>query len=316
MSYRSFKKVLGESHLERKLLALFGICVIALMAVSFWLYGAQTEELLYRQNRQKAKLLVDMRLLQIHWEAIGQATDVPDALAEKIAESLQQTDYNWSRILPWPRGELGRPVTEHDFQAKRRFEQFLPEELPPEEANATTDGGVDWWQAYDPDSNDGEYPYLYYQAIYSTDETCTKCHGAVRKFETPEAPELKQGELLGIMKIALSDAPVQADIAWNNAMLWATAILTAFLLVVACYFIIRYTIVKPLAHLQEVSESISHGDLEQRAEISTGDEFEQVADSFKPDGAPLDHRSGRTPPREPGDGQQAGPTRPEEHGTL
>ncbi|MDA7980247.1 MAG: HAMP domain-containing histidine kinase [Pirellulales bacterium] len=281
MSYKSFKKVLGETHLERKLLVLFGICVIGLMAISFWLYGTQTEKLLYQQNRQKAELLAGMRLLQIHWEKWGDISGnaKPDVLAEDIAATLQNTDYKWSRILPQPRGELGRPVTNLDFEAKDLFPQFLPQDDLTTGAEGDLTGGVDWWEAFDPD--DDEFPYVYYQAIYAKDENCTDCHNLMNgPFGTPGQPTLEQGELLGIMRISLSDAPVKADIAWNNAMLWATAILTAFLLVVACYFIIRYTIVKPLAHLQEVSEAISHGNFEQRADITTGDEFEQVADSF------------------------------------
>ncbi len=287
MSYKSFKKVLGESHLERKLLVLFGICVIGLMAASFWLYGTQTEKLLHQQNRQRADTLLNMRLLQIHWSEIKEDGDaveaVPDVLAEKIAETLQQADYRWGRILPIPRGELGRPITDSDHEAKRRFDYKLPEGATgesPIDADPSVDSGVDWWETYDPENADG-YPYVYYKAIYANDDLCVRCHKIINQSHLPPGtPTQGEGELLGIMRISLSDAPVKADIAWNNAILWATAILTAFLLVVACYFIIRYTIVKPLAHLQEVSESISHGDLEQRAEISTGDEFEQVADSF------------------------------------
>ena len=48
----------------------------------------------------------------------------------------------------------------------------------------------------------------------------------------------------------------------------------------ASYAIVRYVIVKPLAHLRDVSERISHGDIALRAELHTGDEFEKLATAF------------------------------------
>jgi signal transduction histidine kinase len=44
--------------------------------------------------------------------------------------------------------------------------------------------------------------------------------------------------------------------------------------------IIRYVIGKPLKHLRDVSDSVSKGDVEQRAEIRTGDEFEELGNAF------------------------------------
>src|SRR5690606_30307692 len=44
--------------------------------------------------------------------------------------------------------------------------------------------------------------------------------------------------------------------------------------------IIRYIIVKPLKHLRDVSDEISHGNLEARADIHTADEFEELGGAF------------------------------------
>ena len=45
MSYRSIKRVLGETSLERKCRFLFGACLLLLIIASFWVYGWQTEKL-------------------------------------------------------------------------------------------------------------------------------------------------------------------------------------------------------------------------------------------------------------------------------
>ena len=45
MSYRSFKHLLGETSLERKCRFIFGLGILLLVTVSFFLYGKKTEEL-------------------------------------------------------------------------------------------------------------------------------------------------------------------------------------------------------------------------------------------------------------------------------
>jgi signal transduction histidine kinase len=52
------------------------------------------------------------------------------------------------------------------------------------------------------------------------------------------------------------------------------------LAILAAYLIVRYVIVKPLKHLRDVSDAVSRGNLEQRAEIQTADEFEELALAF------------------------------------
>jgi len=72
----------------------------------------------------------------------------------------------------------------------------------------------------------------------------------------------------------------QAAINENRAILLATAIVTVFLAMIAAYVIVRYVIVKPLKHLRDVSDEVSRGNIQARAEIQTGDEFEDLAKAF------------------------------------
>ena len=58
MSYRSLKRVLGETSLERKCRLLFGACLLLLITASFWWYGSRTENIVYRQNSERGRLLV------------------------------------------------------------------------------------------------------------------------------------------------------------------------------------------------------------------------------------------------------------------
>ena len=58
MSYRAFKRLLGETSLERKCRFLFGAFILLLIFGSFSLYLRQTEPLLHEQIRTTCRLLV------------------------------------------------------------------------------------------------------------------------------------------------------------------------------------------------------------------------------------------------------------------
>src|SRR5579884_1668452 len=58
MSYRAFKRLLGETSLERKCRFLFGVFIMVLIAGSFLLYQQRTEHLAYDQITNTGRLLV------------------------------------------------------------------------------------------------------------------------------------------------------------------------------------------------------------------------------------------------------------------
>ena len=66
MSYRSFKHLLGETSLERKCRFIFGLGILLLVTVSFFLYGKKTEELVRNQATQNARLHVNDALKAHH----------------------------------------------------------------------------------------------------------------------------------------------------------------------------------------------------------------------------------------------------------
>src|SRR5215475_15940563 len=59
MSYRAFKRLLGETSLERKCRFLFGGFILLLITGSFWLYARQTEHLAYDQLPTTCRLLAN-----------------------------------------------------------------------------------------------------------------------------------------------------------------------------------------------------------------------------------------------------------------
>ena len=82
------------------------------------------------------------------------------------------------------------------------------------------------------------------------------------------------------LKITLPYEKSKKAINRSRAILMAGAIVTAFISTLALYLIVRYVIVKPLKHLRDVTEVISLGETNVRAELNTGDEFQELSRSF------------------------------------
>ncbi len=90
MSYKSIKRALGETSLERKCRFLFGACLLLLITASFWSYGILTERVVYEQNQIRGQLLVDRVMLIRHWEKL-------ENMSQKESESIRYRDGKSSR---------------------------------------------------------------------------------------------------------------------------------------------------------------------------------------------------------------------------
>ncbi len=258
MSYRSFKRVLGETSLERKCRFLFGACLLLLITASFWWYGEKTETLLYKQNRNKGRLLVDTIMAIDHMEKWETNPDYKE-MVHDTSESLRNQEYTWTSL------RTDKPPTDSfDRAVLRRFMTG--------NAQAHDGGGeIEYVERHLRNKS----VYEYYQAVRAKTEVCVACHRMQDK-----KPDLAMNDLISVIKVNIPDGPTQADLNRNRAVLLSTAIITVFLAMIIAYVIVRYVIVKPLKHLRDVSDAISHGNITMRAEIRTGDEFEELGLAF------------------------------------
>jgi two-component system, NarL family, sensor histidine kinase BarA len=279
MSYRSFKRVLGETSLERKCRFLFGACLLLLITGSFWWYGKQTESLVYKQNPDRGRLLVDTALTRTHWEKLETNGDFKKIIPLFSAD-LEQNDFPVRFI-----GETSAPSIVHpeDSFERRLIERFRK---PPSERNEP-----EFEYQFSKDGSE----YLYYQPIRVQDSCTIVCHrpAAAALGSDPGAAIMslgslgvsygrppEPGDLISVARVDIPNRPMQADLTYNRAILLGTAFVTVFLAMAAAYVIVRYVIVKPLKHLRDVSDAVSRGNVEQRADIHTGDEFEELGVAF------------------------------------
>src|SRR6266852_1416936 len=113
MSYRAFKRLLGETSLERKCLCLYGIGTLVLISSIFWFYANQAEALAYKQTAATGRVLA-LHLFSKHHE--------------KILETLAAAEENKANAKPGPKkAEKDRELLQHALDAL--MEENLPELL-------------------------------------------------------------------------------------------------------------------------------------------------------------------------------------------
>src|SRR5262249_31397397 len=98
MSYRSVKRVLGETRLELKCLLLFAICLLTLIGGSFWWYGGQTEKLVKERAQSTGRDLIHAILLQTHWKALDQAKF--EQMNTSLGRYLSTQNYSFGFLIP------------------------------------------------------------------------------------------------------------------------------------------------------------------------------------------------------------------------
>ena len=288
MSYRSIKRVLGETSLERKCRFLFGACLLLLICASFWLYGYLTERLVYEQNPIKGRLLVGQAMYEVHFDN-WEGGDKADLLAKTLADKLSKEDYGYSFITSESLHGIGTQQDDQQDEKERKFEWEVANYFITNQPEAPQDSDIPAFrQRLLPEKKE----YQYYQPIYADVWQCVDCHGIFGDTALGSPPSgpagseltgggsLNEGDLMAIAKITIPNEPLQKALNLNRGILLGIAITTVFLAMIASYVIVRYVIVKPLQHLREVSDAISRGNLSLRAEIHTGDEFESLAVAF------------------------------------
>ncbi len=276
MSYRSIKRVLGETNLERKCRFLFGASLFLLLMGSFLWYGERTAEIVYEQNPKTGRLLVHTIMMH-HWKHL-ETNENFKPIVEELIKYFDKDDYEWNAIRP----AANKP--KEDQLPKGKFESDLLAEWeaagPPPEGEDAPFAQREKTVVRRQTLPNGQTvrrevaEYHYYQPVYIKSD-CVLCHRIANGNN-----DLVEGDLQAIIQVRMPLEETQEALNKNLAILLATAILTVFLAMILLYVIVRYVIVKPLNHLRDVSNEISRGNTSLRAEIQTRDEFEDLAVAF------------------------------------
>jgi two-component system, NarL family, sensor histidine kinase BarA len=302
---RTLKRVLGETNLERKCRRIFGTVMLLLIFIAFFGVYWIAKDLAQRITFSKGKERVRVVLFDYHWERW--TTDLEQKpLRAQLSNQLLGEDYGgrfytlgepyegtFQPESPEERDILLRLKTAQEKQlaeiARQIKDQAKKSAVDPLDIPSVPDKG----KARDPKdfaateralseirAAPDERKYYYYQPVY-WQNVCERCHVYDKFAMAPSLKAATSEELpFRAVRVTLPYAETQSSIHWIQAVLGAVGIITVFLAMVALWVVVRYVVVKPLTHLRDVSEGVARGDLEQRADIHTSDEFEELAASF------------------------------------
>jgi signal transduction histidine kinase len=99
---------------------------------------------------------------------------------------------------------------------------------------------------------------------------------AVRGPPTPSGSH----PLVGLIDVKLPAPEIGRMVFFTRALLVLAGMLAGFLAVLVFYLISQRLILAPVRQLKALAERIAGGDLTARSEMKTGDEFEELSDSF------------------------------------
>jgi two-component system sensor histidine kinase BarA len=286
LSYTTFKRVLGETNLERKCRRLFGLAMLLLITGSFYLYSIKNEEIVADQNRLLGEVLVNAAIMEAHLSS--QEKDPWMAKVDKtIAQLLRRRPYRWDAIYPENEQNIGKPRDDFEHELLKKWTKLGSELHSDDDVIRLEDDDSLWVQSStstkaEPttEADDSETEATNWQQYYVpvfAQQDCVFCHSTTTNVHRDD---LQVGGLIAVLRLQMDAQDTQEAQAQNRAWLITLGIVTVALAMLALYVIVRYVIVKPLAHLRDVSDAVRRGDVEQRAVIHTGDEFEELGAAF------------------------------------
>lgn len=255
MSYRSFKRLLGETGLERKCRLILGGGLFVLIVLSFYVYGYQMEKLVYEQTELTGQLLGHKVLLREH-------------LNTGAALETNQAGIDWEDLIPEDDYESRfiRPNTDViRYMPTGKWEDYALKELQNGREHMT-------------EINKRQNNFKYLAAVRFR-ESCAQCHPTANERELGYT-EYQVGDLMAAISVEMSLESTMAKVNVNRALLFSFAIIVAIMACLFTYVIVRYVILKPVAHLKDISEEIAAGNLDIRSNIQTADEFQELSLAF------------------------------------
>ena len=210
MSYRSIKRVLGETSLERKIRFLFGVSLLALIAGSFLSVNRLTEDQFRENTRKRASELIELHKLRKHFEEVRFTDDVarPEhqkELYQKFIPLLASApDYEFdvlsfdgqnerwqiaSKVVTEPFEQellegLDAMYRQQQLEYDRNAIEMRPDPVTPAPQKTPNDNATN--QLF-PDRFLPDNKYAYYEPVFF-EPVCCECHFVKPRSPPPALP--------------------------------------------------------------------------------------------------------------------------------
>jgi signal transduction histidine kinase len=123
---------------------------------------------------------------------------------------------------------------------------------------------------------DGKWGFRFARPVFLRHESCRQCH------EGPQQAGLAKSTLqpFGIVAVDIPSRIDSNQLLRNRLFILTAGFLAGTLAIIVFYLITTRLILQPVRVLQETAEKVSQGDLNIRSDINTGDEFQQLSETF------------------------------------
>ena len=235
MSYRSLKRVLGETSLERKFLVLFGASLLFSHRRQLLLVWPRTEKLVYDASRETARSLVETIIRMQHRAWSKTKT------TRSRATPTRTSTTTWKKA--WPareyRWEFLRPVQEGRSMPRDNFEwdvvKKFPQSVHPDDGKPVTREWLTQLATREFEERrevvNKKPEYQFYAPVRINElQLHYLPRGSELNLQVAGTDRRKLGDLVSVVKVCHARREVaQEALNWNNAILLATAIITVFL---------------------------------------------------------------------------------------
>jgi two-component system sensor histidine kinase BarA len=263
--------------LAAKCQILFGMAVVLIIGAALYVPWRRMDVLIRVVNLQTAEGLANEAKLEhivrerLTAESPAQAVNLPANLAAATTQETLTPGFVWPRLIP-VNPPKSMPLGRFELNALATFI------LKPSESYQDTLYRVK-----------GSDRYRLALPLYASEQpSCMECHASAEsspRATTPAAEALSPGlpaamKLLGIVVVDIPSQVNQNQLFLNRAFILLAGVIAGTLATGVLYVITTRLILQPVRVLQETAEKVSQGDLNIRSDISTGDEFEQLSETF------------------------------------
>lgn len=271
--------------LAAKCQLLFGFAVLVIIAGALAVPWQRMEQLTSREPVYEARMAADMTLRQIHVQGTS-ASNIQNATKRWSVAHLRRMHYPPPRILPLLQPGKSPPTTSaFDAAAIKYFLRHHHQSQYGELSQAIA-----------------HHPIYQYAAAVRASVSCLRCHAKWRTWVYPKSKILSVRDnkpsatgapaevkpvlptapppLVAIVDVSIPITPDLNQLLLNRVVIVVSGLIGGTLAIVVFYLITTRLILQPVRVLRNTAEKVARGDLDIRSAISTGDEFEQLSDTF------------------------------------
>lgn len=276
--------------LAAKCQLLFGAAVVLIIGAALLVPWQRLEQLTDDINETSARAMAETAKAQhLRWASLPEPqrtlASMPSRLAGTATTLPSNTD--GSRQVPVPRllplwdGSLKHSAFEKrsidHFRKHKEFETYI------QEVTARDGTGL-----------------VRFALALRAEESCIPCHGdrikpLVPPGDSPRATTAANGgasvatkpaaaipshTLAGLISLEMKSQVDERQQLLNRVFMLTAGLLAGTLAILVFFLITTKLILQPVRVLRETAEKVSHGDLNVRSHIFTGDEFQQLSETF------------------------------------